>query len=152
MSELHHFTSWFNSVVFLWILYVMSWSNPVMYYIHIIIRFCHVQFCTNECPYYFWFSSCTIHVIMVFRHAHLCTNDYPCYYRFLSYTSLYQWLSMLLWVFVMHISVWMTIHILMCFCNAHLCTNEYPYSYGFSSCTSLYEWLFCSQFLSNVFI
>ena len=66
-----------------------------------------------------------IHIILGFRHAHLCTNYYPCYYGISSCTSLYEWLSLLLCVFVMHIFVWMTIHILMVF----------------ASCTSLYEWL-----------
>ena len=137
----------------------MTWSNPVMCYIHIIIRFCHVQFCTlnvhisicfcmgfchahfctNDYPYY----SC-----MGFRHAHFCTNDYPYSYGFSSCTSLYEWLSILflygfssctslyewlsifLWIFVMHIFVWMTIHIIMGFHHAHLFPNDYPYSYG----------------------
>ena len=47
-------------------------------------------------------------------------------YGFSSCTCLYEWLSIFLWVFVMHISVRMTIHF---FLN------------GFSSCTFLYEWL-----------
>ena len=48
---------------------------------------------------------------------------------------------MLLWVFVIHISVRMTIHVIMGFCHAHLCTNYYPYYFRISSCTSLYELL-----------
>ena len=82
-----------------------------------------------------------IHILLGFRHAHLCTNDYSCYDRFSSCTSLYKWLSIFLWFFVMHIYVRMTIHILLGFCHGHLCANDYPYSYGISSCTSLYKWL-----------
>ena len=66
-------------------------------------------------------------------------------YGFSSCTSLYEWLSIFLWVFVMyifvrmtihiilvwffvmHISVRMTIHILMGFLHAHICTNDYPF-------------------------
>ena len=89
--------------------------------------------------------------------SHICTNDYQYYYRFLSCTSVYEWLSIFFWVFVMHISVRMIIHILIGFCHAHLftndypyyfrcrhvhlCTNEYPYYTGILSCTFMYEWL-----------
>ena len=52
--ELHHFMSWFYPVIYIWILYVMSWFNPVVCYIHIIIRFCHSQFCTNDFPMCFY--------------------------------------------------------------------------------------------------
>ena len=49
-------------------------------------------------------------------------------YGFSSCTCLYEWLSICLWVFVMHISVRMTIHIiLMGFCHVHVCTNDYPF-------------------------
>ena len=114
MSGLHHFASWINSVVCLWILYVMSWSNPVMCYIHIITGFCHVQFCTL-----------TVHISIYFCHAQLCTNDFQYDYRF----------------FVMYISVQMTIYILLDFRDTHVCTDNFQYSLGFSSCASLYEWL-----------
>ena len=60
---------------------------------------------------------------------------------FLSCTSLYKWLSIFFWIFVMHISERMTIHIVLDFRHAHLSTNDYPYSHGFLSCTSQYEWL-----------
>ena len=46
---------------------------------------------------------------------------------FLSCTTLYEWLSILFLVFVMHTSVRMTIHIFFGFCHAHLCTNNYPF-------------------------
>ena len=116
MSELHHFTSWIKSVVCLWLLYVMSWSNPVVCYIHIIIRFCHVQFCTLN-----------VHISICFCLEQLCTNDFQYYFWFSSCTSLYKWPSRLLWVFVMNIFVRMTIRLFLCFCHAHLCTNDYPY-------------------------
>ena len=64
----------------------------------------------------------TIRIILDFCHAYFCTNDYPYYFRFWSCTSLYEWLSMLFLVFVMHISIRMTIH---WFFHAHLCTNDY---------------------------
>ena len=66
----------------------------------------------------------TIHIIMGFCHAHPCMDDYPYYYGILSWTSLYEWLSILVWVFVIHIFVQMTIHILMGFRHAHLCTKD----------------------------
>ena len=136
ISELYHFTSWVNSVACLWILYVMSWLNPDIRYIHIVIRFCQFTFL------YKWLSILLLYVLS-------CTN-------------LYEWLCILFLVFVMrisvrmtihiiidfridddmiHISVLMTIHILLGYRNAHMCTNDYPYSYRFSSCTSLYKWL-----------
>ena len=55
------------------------------------------------------FVRMTMYNIIDFRHAHLCMNDYPYSFRFLSWTSLYEWLSRLLGVFVMHISVRMNI-------------------------------------------
>ena len=62
-----------------------------------------------------------------------CTKLYfecPYYHMFLygfsSCTCLYEWLYILVWVFVMHMFVRMTIHIIV---------------YGFSSCTFLYKWL-----------
>ena len=119
-----------NLVVCLWILYVMSWFNPDMCYIHIIIRFYHVQFCTNECPYYYMFC-----------YAQLCTNDYAYYSWFSSWKYLYEWLSIFLWVLVMRIFVRMTILIIKGFCHTPLCVKNYPYYNGFSSCTSLCEWL-----------
>ena len=115
------FPSWMNSVVCLWILYVMSRSNPVICYIHIITRFCHVQCCTLN-----------VHSSIYFCHAPLSTNDLQYYFWFLSCTSLYKWLSILFLVFVMQIFVWMTIHIVIGFCHAHIYTNDYPYSSGFS--------------------
>ena len=132
MSELHNFTSWINSVVCLWILYVMSWSNPVICYIHIIIVF----FMYNCVPwmsllvYVFVmhnFVRMTFNIIFGSGHEHLCKNDYPDYYRFLSCTFMYDWLSRLLWVFVMHIFVRMTIHILLGFCHSRICKNYYPF-------------------------
>ena len=107
--------------------------------------FCHVQFFTLNVHISIWFC-------MGFCHAHLCTNDYPYsygfssstslyewlsilfFYEFSSCTSLYEWLSIFLWVFVMHIFVWMTIHF---------------FVYGFSSCTFLYEWLSIFIFFSS---
>ena len=58
-------------------------------------------------------------------------------HMFLSCTTLYEWLSILFFVFVMHISVRMTMHIIFGFCHAHLCTNDYPYYFWFSSCTTI---------------
>ena len=81
MSELHHFTSWFNLVVCLWILHVMSWFNPVMFYNHIIILFVMYKLV--------WL---TVHIIICFCHAQLCMNDYAYYYSALSCTNLYEWL------------------------------------------------------------
>ena len=52
-------------------------------------------------------------------------------YGFSSCTCLYEWLFILVWVFVMYMFVQMTIHIIV---------------YRFSSCTFLYKWL---SFLSN---
>ena len=43
------------------------------------------------------------------------------------FTSLFSpviCVRILLYVFVMHNSVWMTIHIIICLCNAQLCTND----------------------------
>ena len=130
ISELHNFKSWINLVVFLWILYVMIWSNPVMCYIHNIIHFCHVQLCTLN-----------VRISIFFCHAQLWTNDIQYYYRFSSCTSLYKWISIFFWIFVMHISVRMTFNILLDSCHAHLCTNDYSYYFWFSFCTNLYEWL-----------
>ena len=83
----------------------------------------------------------TIHNILGFCHANLCTNDYPYSYGFSSCKSLYEWISIFLWVFIVHIFVQRNIHIIMGFCHAHLCTNAYPYYYGFSLCTYFYVWL-----------
>ena len=65
---------------------------------------------------------------------------YSYYYTFLSCTILYEWLSILYYMFC-HAQLWMTIHIILGFRHAHLCTNDCPYHYRFSSFTSLYEWL-----------
>ena len=46
---------------------------------------------------------------------------------FLLCTTLYKWLSIFFWIFVMHISVRITIHVLLDFRHAHDCTNDYPY-------------------------
>ena len=80
-------------------------------------------------------------------------------YGFSSCTSLNEWLSIFLFVFVMHIFVWMTIniilewvfvmhnfvqmtiHILMGFRHVHLCTNDYPYY----SCTGFRHVHFCTN-------
>ena len=81
-------------------------------------------------------------------------------YGLSSCTSLYEWLSIFLWVFVMyifvrmtihimlacvfviHISIRMTIHILMGFVmHIFLRMTIHFLVYGFSSCTFLYEWL-----------
>ena len=99
MSELHNFTSSFNLVICLWILYVMSWFNPVICYTHIIIRFFHVQLFTNEYPYYFRFSSFTslyewLSIFLLdFIHARLGMNDYPLFFVmhvFVRITVLFQ--------------------------------------------------------------
>ena len=87
------------------------------------------------------FAQMTVHISISFRHAHLCTNEYPYHYIYSSFTSLYEWLSILFLVFVMHVSVRMNIHILIYFRHAHLCTNYYLYYFGISSCTSMYKWL-----------
>ena len=53
---------------------------------------------------------------------------------------MYEWPSIFLWVFVMHICVRMTINFFL---------------YGFSSCTFMYEWLsifFLYRFLSCIFL
>ena len=97
----------------------------------------------------------TIGIIFGFLHVHLCTNEYPYYFWFSSYTSLYEWASIIFLIFIMHISVRMTIHIIFDFSHtlsvrinihiifdfrhAHICTNDYPYYFWFSSCTTLYE-------------
>ena len=57
---------------------------------------------------------------------------------------MYELISILLWVLVMHIFVQITIHISMDFCHPHLCTNDYSYYYGFLSCKYLYEWQYIS--------
>ena len=112
MSELHHYTSWINSVVCFCRVQFRTLN------VHIRICFCtgfhHAHLCTNDYPYY----SC-----MGFRHAHLCTNEYPYSYGFSSCTFLYkwqsifflygfssckflyEWLSVFIWVFVMNISL-----------------------------------------------
>ena len=80
---------------------------------------------------------------------------YTYYYSFLSCTTLYKWLSILVYVFVMHNSVRMTIHIILVFVmhssvqmtihiifgfrHAHLCKNDYPYYFWLYSCTYLYK-------------
>ena len=123
--------------------------------IHIIIAFRHAHICTNDYPYYY-----------IFCHAQLCTNDYVYYYRFSSCTSLYEWLSILLYVFVMHISVRMTIHnildsvihisvrttihIIIGFRTAHLFTKDYAYSYWFLSCEWL--WIFLLVFVMHILL
>ena len=63
------------------------------------------------------------------------------YHTFLSCTTLYKWLSLLVYVFDMHNFLQMTIHIIFDFCHAHLCTNDYSYYFWILSCTSLSEWL-----------
>ena len=99
----------------------------------------------------------TFHIIIDFRHAHLCTNDYPYSFGFSSCTSLYGWLSIFFWIFVIHISVewlsiffWifvmhiserMTIHILLYFRHAHHFTNDYPYY----SCMGFRHAHFCTN-------
>ena len=93
----------------------------------------------------------TIHILLGFRHSHLCMNDYPHSYGFSSCTSLFEWLSIFFWVFVMHISVRMNIHIIKGFCHAHLCTNDYPYYFcnGFRHahlCTNDYPYSYCMGF------
>ena len=103
------------------IIFQIRWSS-----IRTFQQFRHAHFCTNDYP----FSCC-----MGVRHAHFCTNDYP---------------FLVVWVFVMHISVRMTIHIHMVFRHAHFCTNDYPYFFnGFSSCTFLNEWLPITLFMGS---
>ena len=63
ISELHHFTRWFNSVVCLWILGVMIWLTQICVIFTIIISFRHVQLSTND-------SRTSI----CFCHAQLFTN------------------------------------------------------------------------------
>ena len=79
--------------------------------------------------------------VVYFLHAHLCTNDFKYSFWFFSCTSLYEWISIFFWIFVMYYSVPMTLNSLLDFCHTLLCMNDYPYSFRFSSCTSLYEWL-----------
>ena len=95
--------------------------NFVRMIVHSSICFNHEYLCTNNFQYYYRFL-----------HAHLCTKSFPKYYRFSSFTSLYEWLSIFVWIFVMHIYVRMTIHIVFDFCHAHLRTNEYSYYYSVS--------------------
>ena len=82
------------------------------------------------------FVRLTIQIITGFRHAQLCTNDYPYCNGFSSCTSLYEWLSIFLWHFVINMFVLMTIHI------------------RFSSCTPLFEWLsiFLWVFVMHIFV
>ena len=116
--------------------------------IHIISGFCHAYLCTNDYPYYFWFTSLkisvrmTINIILVsagnavvrttinilfgFCHAYLCTNDYAYYYRFTS----------------LKISVQMINYIILGFRHAHLCTNDYKCYFWFLPCTYVCKWLF----------
>ena len=51
------------------------------------------------------------------------------------------WMSVLVYVFVVHKFVRMTFNIISGFRHAHLFTNEYPDCFWFSSCTFLYKWL-----------
>ena len=80
----------------------------------------------------------TIHIIIGFFHAHICTNDYPYYCRFLLCTSLCELISILFFVFIVHISLRMNIHIIFGYRHAHLYMNDYLYCFIFLSCTSLY--------------
>ena len=147
LSELHHFTSWINSVVcfvmynfVLWmsiLTYVFVWVFVMHIFvrmtIHIPMGFCHVHLCTNDYPYYY---------CMGFRHAHLCTNDYPCSYGFSSCTSLYEWLSISLCMGFRHAHFCTNDNpysFCMGFRHANFCTNDYQYSYGFSSWTFLWS-------------
>ena len=122
MSELHHFTIWFNPVICLWLFYVISWFNPDIFYMHILIVFFS---CTNL---YGWLAilvycfimhnsvRTNINIIIGFCHAHLCTNDYPFYFWFSSWTSLHEWLSLFIY-FVMHMLVRMTLHTIVSRCS-----------------------------------
>ena len=92
------FMGWFNSVICLCILCVMSWLTRLC----VIFILLYVFVMYNSVRMTFHISTC-------FFHAQLCTNDYPYYNNFLSCTSLYKWLSISLNVFVMHVSLRMII-------------------------------------------
>ena len=64
MSKLHHFMSWINPVICLWILYVMILFNPVMCYMHIIL-----------CFVVYNYVQMTFHISICFCHAQLYMND-----------------------------------------------------------------------------
>ena len=113
-------------------------------------------------PLSLWVNFIILRVELTQLYAFVMYNLYfecPYYHMFLygfsSCVSLYEWLSIFLWVFVMyifvrmtihiilvwvfvtHISVQMTIRILMGFRHAHLCTNDYPF---------LFVWFFVMHF------
>ena len=124
--------AWISSSIFFWI-FVMH-----IYVLMTILIIFRLSWCTSL---YEWLSILlwvfvmyifvqrTIHNLLYFRHAHLCTNKYSYFFSFLSctslyeqisilflygfssYTSLYKWLYIFLWVFVIHIFVRMNIHI-----------------------------------------
>ena len=105
--------------------------------IHFIwMGFCHVHVCTNDYPYYcisvfvmYISVQMTIHFFWIgFRHAQFCTDDYPFLLNwFSSCTFLYGCLpSHFEWIFVMHISVWMTtFSFWIDFRHIHFCTDDY---------------------------
>ena len=92
MSKLHHFTSWFNPVLCLWILYCMSWlsrlcvkcilfhvfvlCNSVRITVHISICFCPEQLCTNYCfiPNFFPMRFCKMGILSCFLDFFARTN------------------------------------------------------------------------------
>ena len=68
MSELHHFTSWFNPVICLWILYVQSWFNLVICVSILLFVFVHAQLCKNDCfiPNFFPMRFCKMEIFSLF--------------------------------------------------------------------------------------
>ena len=116
--------------------------------------FRHAHFCTNDYPYSF---------LICFRHEQFFTNDCPflCKWDFVmhisvsmtidfivngfsSCTFLYEWQSIFISVFAMHISVRMTFNII--FEDVfvmHICVRMTIHFlvHGFSSFKFLYEWL-----------
>ena len=137
-------TSLYEWVSIIFLVFVMHIS--VRMSINNIFGFRHAHLCSTDYPYYFWFSSCNfvrmaINLIFGFCHSHICTNEYQYYFWISSCTCLYEWISILFLVFVMHMFVRMTIHILFGFRHVHVCTNDYPYYFWILSCTSLYKWI-----------
>ena len=70
MSELHHFTSWFNLVLCLLLFYIFVIHNSVQMTFHISICSCHEQLSTNDYPYHYRFFPCTYLYKWIFYYHH----------------------------------------------------------------------------------
>ena len=98
-SELHHFTSWIDSIVCFVIYNFVLWKSILTYvFVWVFVMYIFVRM--------------TFHIIMGFRHVHVCTNDYPfpCVWVFFMHIF-YEWLSISFeWVFVMYMLYEWLIH------------------------------------------